>query len=177
MEELQSTSVWPARKAGAVDLKADESNRHFKTIFDHIADGVVLADTESKRFYLANPAFCRMLGYSADEIRQMGLTDIHPEASLPLVLEEFGKQMRKEQSLARDIPARRKDGSLLYADINAFPITISGRTYLMGVFHDITELKRARRELEDYRHRMSRAEQLASAGTLSATVAHCHGSG
>jgi len=36
----------------------------------------------------------------------------------------------------------------------------------------VTELKRAQQELEDYRHRMSRAEQLASAGTLSATVAH-----
>ncbi len=153
-------------------LVTDESSRHFKTIFDNIVDGVVLADTESRRFYLANPAFCRMLGYSDDEIRQLSVVDIHPEESLPFVLEKFEKQRNQEQSLARDIPTRRKDGSVFYADVNAFPITISGKTCLMGIFRDVTELKRAQQELEDYRHRMSRAEQLASAGTLSATVAH-----
>jgi C4-dicarboxylate-specific signal transduction histidine kinase len=42
----------------------------------------------------------------------------------------------------------------------------------MVVARDIHTLKQAEEELEMYRERMARAEQLASLGTLSATVAH-----
>jgi len=150
----------------------DEPDRHFRTIFEHIADGVVLADVDSKQLHLANRAFCQMLGYNADEIQQMSVADIHPAEHLPFVLTEFERQVRMEQSLSRDIPVRRKDGSVFYADINAFPITLSGKAYLMGLFRDITDWRQAQQELEAYRQRMCRAERLASAGTLSASIAH-----
>jgi PAS domain S-box-containing protein len=42
----------------------------------------------------------------------------------------------------------------------------------MVIARDITEFKKAEEELERYREEMARAEQLASLGTLSATVAH-----
>jgi PAS domain S-box-containing protein len=157
---------------GSSGFETGEPDRHFRTIFEHIADGVVLADMDSKQFYLANSAFCRMLGYSVDEIRQLSVADIHPAEHLPFVLGEFEKQATQEQSLSRDIPVKRKDGSIFYADINAFPITLSRRTYLMGLFRDISDWKQAQQELDAYRQRMCRAERLASAGTLSATVAH-----
>jgi signal transduction histidine kinase len=80
--------------------------------------------------------------------------------------------LRGQTSLGRDIPVKRKDGSFFYADINAFPLTLAGSPYLMGIFRDITERKQAEAELEQYRTRMARAEQLASLGTVSATLAH-----
>jgi C4-dicarboxylate-specific signal transduction histidine kinase len=43
---------------------------------------------------------------------------------------------------------------------------------LMASFVDITESKRREEELSKYRGQMARAEQLASLGTLSATIAH-----
>jgi C4-dicarboxylate-specific signal transduction histidine kinase len=43
---------------------------------------------------------------------------------------------------------------------------------MMGSFVDISETKRKEEELSKYRGQMARAEQLASLGTLSATVAH-----
>jgi C4-dicarboxylate-specific signal transduction histidine kinase len=42
----------------------------------------------------------------------------------------------------------------------------------MGIFRDITERKQAQDQLDKYRLSMARAEQLASLGILSATVAH-----
>jgi C4-dicarboxylate-specific signal transduction histidine kinase len=44
--------------------------------------------------------------------------------------------------------------------------------YADGIFSDITESKRREKELNIYREKMARAEQLASVGTLSATLAH-----
>ncbi|MHC4596433.1 MAG: PAS domain S-box protein, partial [Planctomycetota bacterium] len=43
---------------------------------------------------------------------------------------------------------------------------------VLGIFWDITELKQAQEKLSKYRDKMARAEQLASVGTLSATLAH-----
>jgi C4-dicarboxylate-specific signal transduction histidine kinase len=43
---------------------------------------------------------------------------------------------------------------------------------VLGIFWDITELKKAEYELSEYREKMARTEQLASLGTLSATLAH-----
>ncbi|GAG84417.1 unnamed protein product, partial [marine sediment metagenome] len=43
---------------------------------------------------------------------------------------------------------------------------------ILGIFWDITDIKRAEEELNEYREKMAHAERLASLGTLSATIAH-----
>lgn len=122
---------------------AAQSERLFVTIFENMVDGVLVADIETKRFCAANPAFCQMLGYSRREALQLGVADVHPPESLTRVAQEFEKQAARQQSLARDIPVLRRDGSVFFADVNAFPIEFSGRPCLMGVFRDVSARKRA----------------------------------
>ncbi len=172
MNQLENDNHRPPDSVGFQGFGTEEPDRHFKTIFEHIVDGVALAGIDDKQLYLGNSAFCRMLGYSSDEIRQISVADIHPAEQLAFILKSFEKQFQLSESMVRDVPVKRKDGSVFYADINAFPITLSGKTYLMGIFRDITKWKEAQQELDAYRQRMCRAERLASVGTLSATVAH-----
>src|SRR3990172_8245518 len=49
--------------------------------------------------------------------------------------------------MAREVPVRRKDGSILFANIKASPVTISGKKYLMGNFRDVTERRKAEEKL------------------------------
>ncbi|MFZ3136802.1 MAG: PAS domain S-box protein [Thermodesulfovibrionales bacterium] len=128
--------------------KLSESEKRFKDIFDNASDGILLSDPETKRFYLGNKTICEKLGYSEEEIKNLGLQDIHPEKDLPYVTEQFEKQTRKEITLASDIPIKRKNGSFFYADINSFPITIAGKQYIAGIFRDITDRKQADEELK-----------------------------
>ena len=37
-----------------------------------------MADIKTRRFSYANPAICRMLGYTEAELLQLGVADIHP---------------------------------------------------------------------------------------------------
>ena len=141
-----------------------ESEEKFRTIFDNTTDGILLADIENKKFLDSNKMFCQMLGYSLEEIKNIGVMDIHPEEDLPYVIEQFEKQSQKEITLAIDIPVKKKDGSVFYADINSAPITLAGKTYLMGVFRDITERKKTEEKLLDYQRQL---KALASQLTLA----------
>jgi PAS domain S-box-containing protein len=125
-----------------------ESEQRFKAIFDNAADGILLADMENKKFYSGNRMICQMLGYSQKEIKNLGVMDIHPKKDIPYVLEQFEKQASGEITLAYDIPVKRKDRSVFYADINSFSITLAGKTYMVGIFRDTTERRQAEEVLK-----------------------------
>ncbi|MHC4664637.1 MAG: PAS domain S-box protein, partial [Planctomycetota bacterium] len=129
-----------------------ESEHRYKTLFEGTAEGIVVADIQTRKFMYASPAFCAMLGYTEDEVKELGVEDIHPREHLQHVLSEFEAQARGEKSLAPDIPCRRKNGEIIYADINTAGVVIDGRKCNVGFFTDITDRKQAeeaRRETEE----------------------------
>ncbi len=125
-----------------------DSEARYHALFEHNADGILIADNETKGFQYANPAMCRMLGYTEDELRILGVSNIHPKDALSHVAAEFEAQIRGEKTLATDLPCLRKDGTIFYADINATTVAIAGRPYLVGFFRDTTERKRAEEDLK-----------------------------
>ncbi|MFA5839033.1 MAG: PAS domain S-box protein [Candidatus Margulisiibacteriota bacterium] len=122
------------------------SEEYFRAIFDLAIDGILLADLETKKFTIGNRSICHQLGYSQEEIKNVGVIDIHPEKDLPYVIDQFERQAKGEFTLAKDIPVKRKDGTVFYADVNSTTIKIAEKTYLMGFFRDITERKQAEGE-------------------------------
>ena len=119
-----------------------------RTIYDSAQDGILIADAETHQFVDANNKLCDMLGYSVTEICELGVSNIHPAVSLDYVIEQFEKQLRGEMLLASDLPVKRKDGTVFYADINSTAITLQDKPCLMGIFRDVTERKRLTREIE-----------------------------
>jgi len=124
-----------------------ESEQRFRTVFDNAGDGILVADVETKKFFLGNRVICQMLGYSQEEVEKLGVLDIHPKKDLPYVIERFEKLASQEIGVAENIPVQRKDGSVLYADIASSPFVLNGKTYLIGIFRDMTERKRMEEEL------------------------------
>ena len=106
-----------------------------------------------------------MLGYTIGEIKNICVTDIHPEKDLPYVLEQFEKQLKKEIIIAPDIPMKRKDGSIFYADISSSLMRLNDKQYLIGMIRDITEKKRTESEL-------LKIKKLESLGVLAGGIAH-----
>jgi len=163
-----------------------ESEERFRTIFDKASDGILLADAESRQFLMGNEAISKMLGYSQEELRQLGVRDIHPREDLPSTLEAFEKLVKGEIGLTAGRSMLRKDGSIFYADIRAGSIKIGARTYLLGTFRDITERKQAEnkirklneelevkvKELLEAQGELVRKEKLATLGQLAGSVGH-----
>ncbi len=134
----------------------EESEKRYKMLFDKAAEGIVVVDIKTMKFKYANPAICRMLGYSEEELTKMVVPDIHPKESLEHVFDEFEAQVRGEKTLAPAIPCLRKNGRIIYADINTTNMVIDGVSSNVGFFTDVTDrvwaeeqLRRARDELEE----------------------------
>jgi len=123
------------------ELALRESEDLFRNIFVNAIDGILLVDAQTRKFTMSNPAIQRMLGYSAEELLNIGVDDIHPAKERSNIVTSFNKQVAGEFTLAPNLPVKRKDGSVFYADINAAPITIGSRACMMGIFRDITERK------------------------------------
>lgn len=139
------------RKKAEQELKDSETK--FKVLFNDTREGILLANIKTKRFTMCNKAICRMLGYTKEEMMRLRLHDIHPTKDLPCVLEAFERQARGEIKIAAGLPVRKKDGSIFYADINASPIMVGDKKYLMGSFRDITERKRSEEALQQSEQR------------------------
>jgi len=141
--------------------KIKESEEKYRSLFEASADGILIADIETKKFKFANSAICQMLGYNQDELLQMAIMDIHPKKDLSFVISEFEAQAKKEKILAEKIPCLRKDGSIFYADINTTQITLNGHRSNVGLFRDITERKKAEEELQRKNKDLERFNKLS----------------
>jgi len=126
-----------------------ESEEKFRAIFEGSIDGMIQVDMENKKFRTANSTFCDMVQYTLDEIRQLGILDIHPEEDVPWILEEFDRRARKETEKEIDIPVKRKDGSIFWAEVKSSPVTISGKEFVLGSFRDITERRKAEEKVKE----------------------------
>ncbi len=140
LKESYSKGITEGKQA---DDALRESEVRYKTLFSDAAEGVLVANTETKQFIYANPALCRMFGYSDKEIMGLGVKDIHPKESLDHVLAEFEAQMQGKKKVASDLPCLRKDGTLFYADVITSLIVLDGIKCLVGFFINITERKLA----------------------------------
>ncbi|MDA8123552.1 MAG: PAS domain S-box protein [Deltaproteobacteria bacterium] len=180
-ESAYSFSVSPVRDAGYANLYGrniterkqselvlKESEEKFRAIFEDSKDGIVLVDVDSKKFHMCNNTFCDMLQYAPDEIRQLGILDVHPEEDIPWIIEEFDGCARHEAEKKIDIPVRRKDGSIFWADIKSSPVTIYGKQFILGNFRDVSEHRR----LLSLEKQMRTAQKMEAVGTLAGGIAH-----
>ncbi len=126
----------------------------FRLLFEAMQDGVLVADLDTGKLVLGNPAICRMLGCDPAEIPTLGFADIHPPESLATVRGLIDRQLSGEQPMAEDVPVRRRDGTVLYADIHAVPFSFHESPCILGIFHEVTARREAERELIVTRDRL-----------------------
>jgi PAS domain S-box-containing protein len=125
-----------------------ESEERFRMIFKNSSDGIIVADPETMKFLYVNPAICKMLGYTKEELTQMGVVDIHPKKSLEYVVSEFEAQARGEKSLAMNIPFLKKNETIIYMDTNSSIVRMGEKISIIGVFRDVTDRKLAEEALQ-----------------------------
>ncbi len=149
-----------------------QSEENFRSLFAEAPTGIAVTTLEG-RIIQANPAYCGMLGYTEDELRQINFVDLtHPEdraRNLDLYRELI---TGKRPSFLMEKRYLRKDGSPLWVRIS-----VSTRkdeagkpAQLIAVTEDITELRQAAKELARHQALLRIAGGLGKLGGWSVSL-------
>jgi len=147
----------PASAMSRVSAGAGDPRVAWDHLFAHSPIGLVLADLDG-RCLAVNPAFCRMIDYSADELLGRPFQDFtHPD-DLPANL-AGGRDLIEGKRTSFQIDKRylRKDGQTLWVSLSASVVRSADGAplFVLSQIQDITAYKQAQREsqtlLERYR--------------------------
>jgi PAS domain S-box-containing protein len=120
-----------------------EQQEAISAILKTARDGFSLTDMAG-RFLDINDAFCRLIGYSRDELLQMSISDLEVDLSQAEIL-EFLDNVRQSGSASADRRIRHRDGRLIDVDLRVNYLSFSGGR-VFGFYRDITDRKRVEEE-------------------------------
>lgn len=141
-----------------------QSETRYRAVVEQSADGVFLADGESRRILECNTALQNMLGYSADKILKLTTYDFIV-ADREDIDRRFQKALEEKRPQTFERQYRRKDGSIIDVWGSAHFIPYGGRDVMCTLVRDLTERKKTEQEL-------LKASKLESVGTLAGGIAH-----
>lgn len=116
-----------------------DSEARYRGIFEGAAEGLLVIEQQSIRIKYGNRAMCDMLGYTLDELMDLGIPDIHPKDELDDIMAKFQLHQKGLRAKEEAIPVQRKDGSIRYVDISTTLMEINGTKCNVGFFWDVTE--------------------------------------
>lgn len=142
-----------------------ESTKLFETIFNTAEVGLCLADKEGY-FKMANKALSKITGYPEEELNGERFTKVLPEEvhdyALNLTEEYF------ESNGTMDVPREwqiiDKKGEILNLQLRISLLNTGDEKLLVISFLDLTEESRKEKMIENSRHRLKIAQDLANLG-------------
>lgn len=134
-------SYYPELQEKLADLE------RFKTLLDQSNDAIFLIEVDSGRILDVSESGCRQIEYTMDECFAMTMFDIAPDITPELNRILVGKI----DSLAIDTDLRKGNGERIPYEINMRRVRFGNKDYVIAVARDITQRKKAEKELNDSR--------------------------
>jgi two-component system NtrC family sensor kinase len=158
-----------------LEKEAQRSNIFLQNVIQSTVDGIVVVDTRGY-VLLFNEGMERLTGYDSREIRDKGhLANFY---NIDVARENM-KKMRSDQHgpvgklNPTSMSITTKDGEEIPVTLSASIITIDGKEVgSVGVFTDMREILKMRKDLEEAHFQLVQSEKIASVGKMAAGVAH-----
>ncbi len=151
-EDLRLLALFAPQAAVAIEnarlfQAARRQHQYFAELVRNSPVAVVTLDVEHN-VVTCNPAFETLYGYSEAEVVGKNLDDLVTDPATRAEAVSY-TQRAGDQAVQGIGRRRRKDGTMVDVEVLAVPVVVDGKHVgMMGLYHDITELLRARREAE-----------------------------
>jgi PAS domain S-box-containing protein len=157
-------------------------------LFERVRDAVVVADANTQRIVLWNPAAERMFGYSSSEalrLRVEALVPDHLKAPHRAGIARYARTGRgpyiDDSEEALELPAVRKDGQRIHVELSLSPISpLVGqgeekngpppRRLVLAIIRDVTERVRAEEERSQLANIVEASDDAIISKTLDGTI-------
>lgn len=147
------------RKKIEAALRASELK--YRNVFATVGDAILMLDNRDGRILDANPAACKLYGYSRDELLALRDCDLTAGDGAN------GEMPRTVSKRFTDYPQRRKDGAIFPADLWVRHFTYKGYEITVAAVRDMTPLKQAEQKILRLSH------CYAALGRTSAAIIRC----
>ncbi|MHA1194000.1 MAG: PAS domain-containing sensor histidine kinase, partial [Promethearchaeota archaeon] len=136
------------RKKVKEELK--ESEEKYKIVFKKSPSSILLINTSGK-IEDCNSALEKLIEYDRTELigKRYGRLPIIPPKYLPLLLERLKQISDGETIPSVDIQLIKKNGSLVWVNIDSSIVKMGDKTYIMVMGHDISAKKEAEEKLKE----------------------------
>ena len=146
-----------------------ESEERYRITLQSMPDAVSIIKTEEARYLYVNDAFCKITGYTLEEVKGKTPFDLNLPAT-PEGLDHYLGIIKNNESIdSLEHQCRKKDGTIIDTLVSARPVHYSGEDCLVMVMADITALK----QIEEEKKRLEiQSQKMESIGTLASGIAH-----
>jgi PAS domain S-box-containing protein len=133
------------RKRADDELKsAYEKN---KGLMDYANDAIYIADAETGMLLDANNKTQALIGRTLSEIQTMHESQLHPKEEEERYRAYFKKHTLEGMGLQEEVVVDQK-GNRIPVIVSAAILNLGGRRCMMGIFHDISDIKKAHDALQ-----------------------------
>ena len=143
----------------------ERSEEQYRLLFDGNPHPMWVYDPETLAFLAVNDAAVHLYGYSREEFLAMTLADIRPTADVPHLLTRLAEDASRRGASEGTWKHRRKDGTLIDAEISSNAIVFQGRPARLVLATDVSETRRLEAQLRQ-------AQKMEAIGRLAGGVAH-----
>ncbi len=167
--------IFAARAAAEIERQRNETalrarEEQYHAIFNGSVDGLALCRSDG-RIAEANPAFCRLHGYTREELLAAeSFQFVHPDSHLHCWA--FFEAASAGHSLKSEAKAHRKDGAIFDAEVHGVPVHYGNEPHLLLIMRDISERKRAEVERARLEAQLRQSQKMEAIGHLTGGVAH-----
>lgn len=147
LNEIQTLNTTLEDRVQERTRAARQIASRYQTLMSTATDGIHIVDLQGN-VVEANKAFCKMLGYSQEEVLRLNILDWDVKYNRKEIESNIQKNMHGPALFITQ--HRRKNGEIRDVEISASAVAIEGQSFIFNTSRDITERKKLEKEREQF---------------------------